>query len=72
MRGAFCQQSFRSLERVLPEPAAGEAEALGGLRLAVVIGGSCAAEYSQGENLGIVSYVIVILTSVAGLAGTLL
>ena len=56
----------------MPEPAAGEAEALGGLRLAVVIGGSCAAEYSQGENLGIVSYVIVILTSVAGLAGTLL
>lgn len=28
--------------------------------------------YSQGKNLGIVSYVIVILTSVAGLAGTIL
>ncbi len=28
--------------------------------------------YSQGENLGIISYVIVILTSVAGLAGTIL
>lgn len=28
--------------------------------------------YVQGENLGIVSYVILILTSVAGLAGTLL
>ncbi len=28
--------------------------------------------YSQGENLGIVSYVIVILTSVAGLGGTIL
>jgi ABC-2 type transport system permease protein len=28
--------------------------------------------YSQGETLGMVSYVIVILTSVAGLAGTLL
>jgi ABC-2 type transport system permease protein len=27
--------------------------------------------YSQGENLGMVSYVIVILTSVAGIAGTL-
>jgi ABC-2 type transport system permease protein len=27
--------------------------------------------YSQGENLGIVSYVIVILTSVAGVVGTL-
>lgn len=28
--------------------------------------------YSQGENLGIVSYVIVVLTSVAGIAGTVL
>jgi ABC-2 type transport system permease protein len=28
--------------------------------------------YTQGENLGIVSYVIVILTSVAGMAGTFL
>jgi hypothetical protein len=27
--------------------------------------------YSQGENLGMVSYVIVILASVAGIAGTL-
>jgi hypothetical protein len=27
--------------------------------------------YSQGENLGIVSYVIVILASVAGIASTL-
>ncbi len=33
---------------------------------------SIPAMYVQGENLGIVSYVILILTSVAGLAGTLL
>jgi ABC-2 type transport system permease protein len=31
---------------------------------------SIPASYVQGENLGIVSYVIVILTSVAGIAGT--
>jgi len=33
---------------------------------------SIPALYVQGENLGMVSYVIVILTSVAGLVGTLL
>jgi ABC-2 type transport system permease protein len=33
---------------------------------------SIPALYSQGENLGIVSYVIIILTSVAGIAGTLI
>jgi ABC-2 type transport system permease protein len=33
---------------------------------------SIPALYVQGENLGTVSYVIVILTSVTGIAGTLL
>ena len=33
---------------------------------------SIPALYAQGDNLGIVSYVIVILTSVAGIAGTIL
>ena len=32
---------------------------------------SIPALFAQGENLGVVSYVIVILTSVAGVAGTL-